>query len=368
MAKTKSEYTMLNNSCTTRITPDDVVGSQPVSLNDVYAAQDIIRERLMPTPLISHSLLSTALGCDAQVKLENTQSIGSFKIRGGLNLLATMPAAERSRGLVTATRGNHGQSLAYAARAYDVPCTIFVPRGNNEDKNAAMTAFGASVVVEGHDFDSAWAASERYAVMTGARLVHPAREPELVAGVATLALEMLEQTTRKFDAIFVPVGGGSIASGTALVFKSLSPQTRIIGVQAENAPAQFHAWQTGASHPFVVTETVADGLAVRVPVDFTMNMMRSLVDEMLLVSEEEIYAAIRCYAGTVHQMAEGAGAVPLAGAMQIRESLAGQNIGMVLTGGNIEAHTLINALTDSTPAFRPQAMPMFPIGELDYGY
>ncbi|MDH3767837.1 MAG: threonine/serine dehydratase, partial [Gammaproteobacteria bacterium] len=329
----------------------DVTGHQPVSLDDVYAAQEVIRERLAPTPLITHPLLSKALGCEAQVKLENTHEIGSFKIRGGLNLLAVMPAMERRLGLVTATRGNHGQSLAYAARAHEVPCTIFVPEGNNEDKTAAMTALGAQVVVEGHDFDAAWAASERFAKETGARSVHPAKEPELIAGVATLALEMLEQSAQSFDTVFVPVGGGSIASGTALVFKTLSSKTRIIGVQAENAPAQFHAWQTGKKQPFVVTETVADGLAVRIPVDFTMGIMRSLVDDMLLVSEEEIYAAIRCYAATVHQMAEGAGAVSLAGAMQMREDLVGQRVGLVLTGGNIEAHTLIDALSERAPSF-----------------
>lgn len=339
----------------------------PVTIEDVYAARDVLHERLPRTPLISHPLLSAALGCDALVKLENTHEIGSFKIRGGLNLLASMSATDRLRGLVTATRGNHGQSLAYATKAYDVPCTIFVPEGNNEDKNAAMAALGATVRVEGHDFDAAWAAAERFAGLSNAKLVHPAKEPELIAGVATMALEMIEQSVRPFDTVFVPVGGGSIASGTALVFKALSPTTRVIGVQAENAPAQFHAWQTGEHQPFVVTQTVADGLAVRIPIDFTMRIMRNLVDDMLLVSEEEIYAAIRCYASTVHQMAEGAGAVALAGALQVRDALAGQHVGLVLTGGNIEAATLIDALSGKLPPYRPQAMPMFPIGNLEYG-
>lgn len=355
---------MLN---TARKNERDCDADHMVNMDDVYKAQVVIRERLTQTPLVSHPLLSAALGCEAHVKLENTHAIGSFKIRGGLNLLAAMPETERQRGLVTATRGNHGQSLAYAARVYGVPCTIFVPEGNNEDKNAAMTALGATVVVDGHDFDAAWAASERFASQTGAKSVHPAKQPELVAGVATVALEMIEQSAEPFHTVFVPVGGGSIAAGAALVFKTLSPSTRVIGVQSENAPAQFHAWQTGEHKPFVVTETIADGLAVRIPVEETMQMMRSLLDDMLLVSEAEIYAGIRCYASTVHQMAEGAGAVPLAGAMQMRDELAGQRVGLVLTGGNIESTTLIDALTEKMPAYRPQAMPMYPIGELNYG-
>ncbi|MBT8136716.1 MAG: threonine dehydratase [Gammaproteobacteria bacterium] len=358
---------MLNSTQSSDESFEEDVATPGLTLQDVYSAQEVIGRQLPATPLVGHPLLSQALGCEARVKLENTHAIGSFKIRGGLNLLATMPDAERERGLVTATRGNHGQSVAYAARQHGARCTIFVPEGNNEDKNAAMAALGADVVVAGHDFDAAWAASERFARDTGARSVHPAREQALVAGVGTLALEMIEQAQQPFDVVFVPVGGGSIAAACAVVFKALSPTTRVIGVQAENAPAQYHAWHSGEHHPFAVTETVADGLAVRVPVESTMDVMRELLDDMLLVSEDEIYAAIRCYAATVHQMAEGAGAVPLAGAMQLRTELAGHHVGLVLTGGNIESHTLIEALNGGLPVYRPQAMPMYPIAELDYG-
>ncbi len=340
---------------------------QAVTLEDVYAARDVIRDQLSPTPMVSHPLLSAACGSEVHVKLENTQAIGSFKIRGGLNLLASMPDHERKLGLVTATRGNHGQSLARAASLFDAPCTIFVPEGNNEDKNAAMRALGARVIVEGHDFDAAQTASERFARESGAKPVHAAREPALVAGVGTVALEMIEQAPAPFDTVFVPVGGGSLAAGAAVVFKALSPSTRVVGVQAENAPAQYHAWQTGEHHPFVVTETVADGLAVRVPVEFTMDIMRELVDDMLLVSEAEIYEAIRTYANTVHQMAEGAGAVALAGVLQQREELGASRVGVVLTGGNIESHTLVDALNGGQPRFLPQAMPMYPMSSLDYG-
>lgn len=344
------------------------LASLPVGMQDVLAAREVIARHLAPTPLVSNPVLSETLGCTAHVKLENSQAIGSFKIRGGLALLARMSEQDRKAGLVTATRGNHGQSLAQAARLYGVPCTVFVPEGNNPDKNAAMRSLGAHLVVSGHDFDAAWEAAESFASETGATCVHPAREPALIAGVATAAMEMLEQAETPLDAVFVPVGGGSIAAGTALVVKALSPATQVIGVQAENAPAFHHAWHTGEDRPFVTTESLADGLAVRVPVDFTLSFIRPLVDDMLLVSEAEICAAIRTYASTIHQMAEGAAAAPLAGAMQLRERFAGGHVGLMLTGGNISPDTLARVIAGKESTFVPQAMPMYPIDSLDYGY
>src|SRR5690606_26257351 len=168
----------------------------------------------------------------AHVKLENALPLGSFKLRGGLNLLASLTAEERARGLVTATRGNHGQSLASAAQKYNVRCAVFVPEGNNPDKNAAIGALGAEVIEAGHDFDSAWDAAVAYAERTGSIPVHPSREPKLMAGYATTALEMLDQAAQPLDTVFVPVGGGSLAAGVGLVFKALSPHTRVIGVQS----------------------------------------------------------------------------------------------------------------------------------------
>ena len=186
--------------------------------------------------------------------------------------------------------------------------------------------------------------------------------------MATLAVEMLEQSEGPLDYVFVPVGGGSIAAGTALVFKQLSPATRVIAVQSENAPAMHHAWHTGEARPFAVTRTVADGLAVRVPVDYTLAFMREFVDDMLLVSEAQIFEAMRIYASTVHQMVEGAGAVPLAGALSMGEEIRDARIGLVITGGNVEAHTLTAALTGCYEPYRPQAMPMYPLDQLEYGY
>jgi threonine dehydratase len=348
--------------------PSARAGELAVTLDDVEQAMLVVREHLAPTPLVSHPLLDQRVGCEVLVKLENTQSIGSFKIRGGLNLLAKMTHADRARGLVTATRGNHGQSIALAARMHSARCTIFVPRGNSTDKNAAMAALGAHVVEAGHDFDAAMIAAEEYATRTGSRLVHPARDLDLIAGVGTVALELLAQAEGRLDAVFIPVGGGSIASGMAVALKALSPATRIIGVSAENAPAMHHAWHTGEHHAFAATETIADGLAVRVPVDVTLAFLRPLLDGMVLVSEREIQGAIRAYAETVHQMAEGAAAAALAAVIRHGESFLAQRVGVVLTGGNISAATLMGALAGERPRHQPRAMPYFPIGELSYGY
>jgi threonine dehydratase len=286
----------------------------PVTPEDVERAMGVVSSQLAPTPLVTSPLLDQRVGCEVFVKLENAQGVGSFKIRGALNLLANMPARERQRGLVTATRGNHGQSLAQAAQLHGVGCTVYVPRGNHPEKNAAMTALGARVEEAGHDYDAAMIAAEKAAASSGARLVHQSRDPELIAGVGTVALEMLQQADRPLDTVFIPVGGGSLSAGMAVAIKALSPATRVIGVAAENAPAMHHAWHTGELRPFAATETVADGLAVRVPAEVTLGMLRVLLDGMVLVSEREIQAAIRAYAETIHQLAEGAAAAALAAA------------------------------------------------------
>ena len=341
---------------------------EPVpTLADVREASQLIADYLTPTPLVRHPLLSQRLGCDTWVKLENAQPTGVFKIRGTLSFLAKLPAEARSRGLVTATRGNFGQALARAAALHGVACTIFVPEGNNPDKNAAIKATGAELMVHGHDFDAAWDASVRHARRNGAVAVHPAKHRWLVAGQGTVALEMVEQASEPFAAIFVPVGGGSLAAGTSIVTKALSPDTQVIGVQAANAPAFQHAWATGDYRPFRTARTVADGLATRVPVRYTTGIMRDLLDDFVLVSEDEIYAAIRCYLETLHQLAEGGGAAPLAAALKLKDRFADQRIGVVLTGCNIDRATLQRVLAGRPAESHAAAMPMFPISSLDYG-
>ena len=337
-----------------------------IGIDDVRRAREIIGPHLAPTPLLSHPLLSQRTGTDTFVKLENIQTIGAFKIRGAINLLASMPQQQRERGIVTATRGNYGAALAQACAMHDVRCTVFVPEGNSPDKNAVVESFHGEIIVRGHDFDAAWDASVRHARNSGAISIHPAKRAELVAGQGTVALEMLEQCPDGLDVVFVPVGGGSLAAGTTTVIKSLSPKTRVIAVQAENAPAFHHAWHSGEFAPMVATDTIADGLATRVPVRYTLGMMQDL-DDFVLVSEDEICAAIRCYAHTIHQIAEGAGAAPLAAALNMKEQLAGQRVGLILTGSNIDESTLQQAMQADAPLHTPHAIPNFPMASLDYG-
>jgi threonine dehydratase len=311
-----------------------------VHFDDIVAARRLLAREFAVTPLVTHPLLSQRVGAEVQVKLENTLPLGSFKVRGGLNYLASLSVEERARGLVTATRGNHGQSLAYAARRNDVACTVFVPAGNIPDKNRAMEALGARVVVAGHDFDSAWDAAKAQSESSGAIAVHPSREPKLVAGYATVALEMIDQAAQPLDTVFVPVGGGSLAAGIGLVYKSLSPHTRVIGVQSEAAPAISRAWRTGLLAEVPVGDTIADGLAARCPSAEAVAVLREVLDDVIEVSEAEIIGAIRCLAETVHQLAEGAGAAALAGALHLKRRIAGQRVGVVLSGGNIMAELL----------------------------
>ena len=338
----------------------------PIDIDDVRMASETIRPFLSPTPLLSHPVLSAELGCTSFVKLENIQQIGAFKIRGAINLLANMSEAERARGIVTATRGNYGAALAQACAMYGAKCTVFVPQGNSPDKNAAVKALGGEIVVTGHDFDAAWDASVRHSRLNNSVSIHPAKTPELVAGQGTVALEMLEQCPEGFDVVIVPVGGGSLAAGTTTVFKALSPATRLIAVQAENAPAFHHAWHTRNYVPMVAAKTIADGLATRVPVRYTLSMMQDL-DDFVLVSEEEICAAIRCYAQTIHHLAEGGGAAPLAAALRLKQEIAGKRVGLILTGSNIDQSSLLMALRNDADRHTPHAIPNFPMATLDYG-
>jgi threonine dehydratase len=337
-----------------------------ITIDDVLRARDIIDPYLAKTPLLNHPVLSSRLGTNTFVKLENMQDIGAFKIRGAINLLANLDRTQRSRGIVTATRGNYGAALAQACRMFDTRCAVFVPEENNPQKNAAVRALGADVIVQGHDFDAAWDASVRYARKKGALSIHPAKRPELVAGQGTVALEMLEQAPSPLDVIFVPVGGGSLAAGTTTVIKAKSPHTKVIAVQAENAPAFHNAWHTKVYAPTVAARTIADGLATRVPVRYTLSMMDDL-DDFVLVSEEEICAAIRCYMETIHHLAEGGGAAPLAAALKMKDEFAGLNVGLILTGSNIDNQSLLHALRADTPFDAPLAVPNFPLASIDYG-
>ncbi|MCK6438779.1 MAG: threonine dehydratase [Planctomycetes bacterium] len=314
-----------------------------LTLNDIRTAREVIARHLPPTPFFEFPRLSERTGTETWVKLENTQPIGAFKVRGGVNFVNSMSAAERALGFVAATRGNHGQALAYGCRASGAKCTIFVPQGNNPDKNAAMKAYGADLRIEGKDFDEALEAALRFSATSGAHFVHPA-DPAFVAGAGTMALEMLDQAKQPFDAIFIPVGAGSIVTGVSVVLKALSPKTKIIGVQAENAPAMYQTYKKGSLQSTSSANTIADGLAIRNAIKTTGELLQRSADDMVLVSEEEIRSAIRCYADTTHYLAEGAGAAALAGLIKLKDAYKGKRVAVILSGGNIDHATLTSVL------------------------
>lgn len=309
----------------------------------VLEARKVVYRYLRPTPLVHYPLLSQAAGCEVWVKHENALPTSAFKIRGGLNLVSRLSDAERKAGLVTATRGNHGQSVALAGRTFGVHTVIVVPEGNNPEKNAAIRSYGAELVVHGRDFDEAREHAEQLRHRHGLRYVHSGNEPHLVHGVGTYALEIFEDLPSA-DAVVVPIGGGSGVCGVLTVARQVRPDTRVIGVQAERAPAVYRSWQSGVDVHTDSADTIADGLATRAPFAQTLAFMRRHLREMVTVSEDEIRHAVRNYLKLAHHLAEPAAAAALAAVFQLRESLRGLQVVVVLSGGNIDTGLLAKIL------------------------
>jgi len=312
---------------------------------DVLKAQPVVSRYLPRTPTYNYPGLSQLVGCELAIKHENHLPIGAFKVRGGVNFMAPLPEADRKRGVISATRGNHGQSLAYAARLFGAKAVVVVPLGNNPEKNAAMAALGAEVIEQGRDFDEAREYVSTLVSAHGYRYLHSANEPLLIAGVGTYALELFADIA-SLDAVIVPIGLGSGICGTALVRERISPKTQLIGVQAEQAPAMYLSWKEKRMVSTDNANTFADGLATRVPAEMTLNIINQKVDEIVTVSEEEIAQAIRLLLFHTHNLAEGAGAASLAAAIKLRSQLAGKRVGIILSGGNIDTATLRRILTE----------------------
>jgi len=307
------------------------------SLRDVIAARSNVYRHLRPTPLYRYSGLSEMIGANVWVKHENHLPVGAFKVRGGLNLVAHLRDVERASGLFTASTGNHGQSIAFAARAYGVRATIAVPEGANPGKVAAMRGLGAEVVFHGPDFDSAREWVMGIASGQGGCFVGPTDE-RLIHGVGTYALEIVEDLP-EVDAIIVPVGAGSGACATGIVAKAINPRIQVIGVQSAQAPAIQMSWAAGKAVSAEMN-TVAEGLATRVPFENTQRIMRKVLDDFVLVEDAAIEAAILLLLEHTHNLAEGAGAASLAAALNLRERLVGKNVVLVLSGGNLSVDQL----------------------------
>ena len=308
-------------------------------------ARNRIKPYLLKTPFHTYPTLNDSLGCEAYVKHENHQPTGAFKIRGGINIISQLPEDERERGVVTASTGNHGQSIALASKLFDVKAVVCVQDGANPTKVAGIRSYGAEIVEHGRDFDDARLNAERLAEEHGYRYIHSGNEPLLIAGVGTMALEMIEDQP-DLDYVLSPVGAGTNCAGIGLVYKALSPETRVVAVQAENAPSVYRSWKSGRLESTDSAETMADGLATRQAFELPTNMLRDLADDFILVTEDEIRAAIKTYVDKAHTIAEGAGAASLAAASKIKPQLKGKKVGLILSGGNITYENLMKCLAD----------------------
>jgi threonine dehydratase len=282
------------------------------------------------------------------VKHENYQPVGAFKVRGGVNLVSQLSEKERRNGLVAASTGNHGQSLAYAGRLFSVTVRIVVPEGANPGKVAAMQGMGAEVIFHGATFDDARSHCEELASRHGYRYVHSGDEPLLIAGVGTIALEMLEQEP-DLETIIVPIGGGSGAAGACLVARAVNPAIRVIAVQSEASPAAYESWKLREC-VVAPNRTVAEGLSTGVGFALPQQLLWELLSDFVLVSDGEIQQAMVWMLERAHALAEGAGAAPLAAAYRLRSALAGSKVGLVCSGGNASIEQLRQVLGVSSAA------------------
>jgi threonine dehydratase len=308
------------------------------TISDVFHARRRISAYLRPTPLYRHPALCEMLGTDVWVKHENFQPIGVFKVRGGINLISRLSDAEKAAGVTTASTGNHGQSIAYAAQLFGVRAVIFVPEGANPLKVRSMERMGAQVVAAGKDFDEAREHCNRTAAERGYRMIHAANEPYIVAGVATETLEIVEERP-EIDTIIGPVGGGSGMAGACVVASAVGPRLQVIGAQAAAAPAAYRSWREKRLLEDIMA-TSAEGVATRVGFELTQRIMWDRLDDFLLVSEEDIARATVAMIEGTRSMVEGAGAVPLAAATQIKGRLAGRKVALICSGGNISLDQL----------------------------
>jgi threonine dehydratase len=316
---------------------------QVPTLADVFEARRRISPYLRPTPLFAYPALGELVGAEVFVKHENHQPVGAFKVRGGVNLVSQLGVEERERGVIAASTGNHGQSVAYAARLFGVRATICVPEGANPVKVASMRGLGAELVVGGRDFDEAREQCERLAAEHGYRYVHSGNEPLLIAGVATQTLEILEQQPR-IEAIIVPIGGGSGAAGACIVAKAVNPAVRVIGVQSQAAPAAYRSWRQRTLVEDRM-ETFAEGLATRTAFELPQRILWQWLDDFLLVTDDEIRAAQALMIESTRNLVEAAGAAPLAAALRLRDQLAGKQTALIASGGNASREQLLDVLS-----------------------
>lgn len=312
------------------------------TFDDVVSAKKRIEPYLKPTPLISYPAINELIGAEVFIKHENCQPVGAFKVRGGINLVSQLSEKEKKRGVIGASTGNHGQSIAYASKLFGVKAKVVMPEKSNPGKVAAMRALGADIVFHGATFDDAKIHCEQLAKDHGYRYIHSGDEPDLIAGVGTHTLEMLQEEPG-IDAIIVPIGGGSGAAGACIVAKATNPEIDVIGVQSEAAPAAHDSWREKrlVERP---NRTSVEGLSTGTAFELPQRVLKEHLDDFILVSEDEIMRAVVWMIQKAHTLAEGAGAAPLAAAYKIRERLRGKKVGLICSGGNLSLDKLRKAL------------------------
>jgi threonine dehydratase len=318
----------------------------PITFDDIVAARRRIAPYVQPTPLRHYPALDAEVGQGVRilVKHENHLPTNAFKARNTMSFMTALEPEQRTRGVVAASRGNHGAGLAWAGQQLGVPVVVCVPHGNNPEKNAAMRSYGAELVEAGRDYDEATEVAQRLVVDRGMVLAHSTNDRNVIAGAGTLGVELCEQAV-ELDAIVVAVGGGSQAVGAMVAARKLRPQVAVYGVQAGNASAIHDSWHARKRLAHDTADTFADGLATRATYDMTWEALLDGLADFVAVPEAAMAEAIRMLLRTTHNLAEGAGAAGLAGLVSLADRLAGKTVAIVLSGSNIDAVTLRRVIT-----------------------
>jgi len=320
--------------------------SERVSIKGVLKAREAISHYVQPTNLIYYSELSRLIGCDAFVKHENHMPTGSFKIRGAINFFHTIPKENVENGVLVSTRGNHGLAMAWASRWFNVPCTVVVPENNNPETNRIIESFGTELIVHGKDFYDAQFYCDELVAAAGYYYVEQGNEPEMLNGIGTMGLEIFEDLS-DVDVIICPIGGGAGCASLLKVAQAINPGVEIIGVQAERAAAFYQSLRKGDWVVIDHADTVADGLAARSVFPLPYTIMKDHIQDVVLLSEDEILEGICLALSTTHNLAEAAGAASIMGAIKRKEKLAGKKVVLIMSGGNIDREHLEQALNHS---------------------
>jgi threonine dehydratase len=317
--------------------------SELVNLNRTFMARAVVNKYLNRTNLICYSELSRLIGCEAFVKHENHNPTGSFKIRGALNFFHHMSREELDAGILVATRGNHGLAMAWAGQWFHVPCTVVVPENNNPEINRIIESYGAELIVHGEDFYDAQSYCDELVDSAGYYYVQQGNEPEILNGIATMGIEILEDLP-EVDTIICPIGGGAGCASLLKTARAIKPGIEIIGVEPENAPSFYTAWKKREIVTLDDAHTIADGLAARTVFQLPYVILKDAINDVILLTEEEILQGIKMALTATHNLAESAGAVSLMAAYKIRDRLRGKKVVMIMSGGNLNMDHLKTAI------------------------